>query len=58
MYIVTGLGQIFKPRPKVTPKLPPKARRSPHQRRDGSRRTVIAGFVVWRTTAPCLAISF
>ena len=25
MYIVTGLGQIFKPRPKVTPKLPPKA---------------------------------
>lgn len=25
MHIVTGLGQIFKPRPKVTPKLPPKA---------------------------------
>ena len=25
MYIVTGLGQIFKPRSKVTPKLPPKA---------------------------------
>jgi hypothetical protein len=25
MYIVTGLGQIFKPRPEVTPKLPSKA---------------------------------
>jgi hypothetical protein len=43
MYIVTGLGQIFKPRPKVTPKLPPKAPPKPAPKKgwvakNGNRR--------------------
>jgi hypothetical protein len=43
MYLVTGLGQIFKPRPKVTAKPPPKGPAKPAPKagwvvKDGHRR--------------------
>ena len=43
MYLVTGLGQIFKPRPKVTAKPPPKGPTKPAPKagwvvKDGHRR--------------------